>query len=155
MSCLLYCSIILGFLFAFWELIENPKKIQPLLLLMQFIEFSYAYTHPFTLNFVVFQLGTGGVGYIWATSEGGHEEEWRHSVAPIPADKLAEITQAVNDDQELVTQDGTVLTPAGEFVSDTNSNVSLDDDNEDSKDDSVYFEKEVNYRLNRMLIVDI
>ncbi|KAJ4715515.1 translation initiation factor eIF-2B subunit epsilon-like [Melia azedarach] len=89
------------------------------------------------------ELGTGGVGYIWATSEGGHEEEWRHSVAPIPADKLAEITQAVNDDQELVTQDGTVLTPAGEFVSDTNSNVSLDDDNEDSKDDSVYFEKEV------------
>ena len=36
------------------------------------------------------QLGTGGVGYIWSIFEGSHEEEWRHSIALIPADNLAE-----------------------------------------------------------------
>ncbi|KAJ0014642.1 hypothetical protein Pint_20621 [Pistacia integerrima] len=67
------------------------------------------------------------------------EEEWRHSVAPIPADKLAEITQAVDDDQELLTQDGTALSPSGELISDSNAS---GDDNEDIKDDSADFEKE-------------
>lgn len=85
------------------------------------------------------KLGTGGVGYIWSICEGGQEEEWRHSVAPIPEDKLAELSEAMDDDQELATQDSTAL--SGELISD--SNASEGDDNEDSKDDSVYFEKEV------------
>lgn len=87
------------------------------------------------------KLGTGGVGYIWSICEGGQEEEWRHSVAPIPEDKLAELSEAMDDDQELVTQDRTALSTSGELISD--SNASEGDDNEDSKDDSVYFEKEV------------
>ncbi|KAH9649152.1 eIF-2B GDP-GTP exchange factor subunit epsilon [Citrus sinensis] len=87
------------------------------------------------------KLGTGGVGYIWSICEGGQEEEWRHSVAPIPEDKLAELSEAMDDDQELVTQDCTALSTSGELISD--SNASEGDDNEDSKDDSVYFEKEV------------
>lgn len=87
------------------------------------------------------KLGTGGVGYIWSICEGGQEEEWRHSVAPIPEEKLTELTEAMDDDQELVTQDSTALSTAGELISD--SNASEGDDNEDSKDDSVYFEKEV------------
>ncbi|KAH9680325.1 eIF-2B GDP-GTP exchange factor subunit epsilon [Citrus sinensis] len=87
------------------------------------------------------KLGTGGVGYIWSICEGGQEEEWRHSVAPIPEDKLTELSEAMDDDQELVTQDRTALSTSGELISD--SNASEGDDNEDSKDDSVYFEKEV------------
>lgn len=96
------------------------------------------------LQIFVVQLGTGGVGYIY----GRHEEEWRHSVAPIPADRLAEITHAIDDDQEFVTQDGTALSASGELMSDTNTNASEGDIREDSKDDFLYFEKEVNYGFN-------
>ncbi|XP_050367025.1 uncharacterized protein LOC126785390 [Argentina anserina] len=60
------------------------------------------------------ELGTGGAGYVWSVCEGGHDEEWRHSVAPIPAEKLAEVMQAVDDS----------------------------DSDEESRDDS-YFENEV------------
>ncbi|KAJ9680368.1 hypothetical protein PVL29_019632 [Vitis rotundifolia] len=89
------------------------------------------------------EVGSGGVGYIWSICEGGHEEEWRHSVAPTSADKLTEVMQATDDDLELTTQGSNVLLPSGELVPDSNSNLSEDDDNEDSRDDSVYFEKEV------------
>lgn len=87
-----------------------------------------------------YQLGSGGVGHIWSFSEGGYDEELRHSVAPIPADKLAELIQAIDDDLEL-TQDGSILPPSGELKPD--SNYSEDDDNEDSRDESIFFEKEV------------
>ncbi|KAL0005735.1 hypothetical protein SO802_013296 [Lithocarpus litseifolius] len=86
-----------------------------------------------------YELGTGGVGYIWSICEGSHEEEWRHSIAPIPADKLAEAMQTTDDDLELLTQDGSVLPPSGELKPDSN----YSDDNEDPRDDSLYFEKEV------------
>ncbi|KAF3968848.1 hypothetical protein ACB098_03G050900 [Castanea mollissima] len=86
-----------------------------------------------------YELGPGGVGYIWSICEGSHEEEWRHSIAPIPADKLAEAMQNTDDDLELLTQDGSVLPPSGELKPDSN----YSDDNEDPRDDSIYFEKEV------------
>ncbi|XP_061348460.1 uncharacterized protein LOC133293858 [Gastrolobium bilobum] len=86
------------------------------------------------------ELGVGGVGYVWSKCEGGHEEEWRHSVAPIPADKILEAMKTMEDDLEL-THDGSILPPSGELK--PNSNNSDDDDNEDSRDDSYYFEKEV------------
>ncbi|GAV64214.1 LOW QUALITY PROTEIN: Hexapep domain-containing protein/NTP_transferase domain-containing protein/W2 domain-containing protein, partial [Cephalotus follicularis] len=89
------------------------------------------------------EVGTGGLGYIWSISEGGLEEEWRHSVAPIPTDKIAEVTQAIDDDLELSTQDCNGLSPSGDLKFDSNINDSEDDDNEDSRDDSIYFEKEV------------
>ncbi|XP_050225237.1 uncharacterized protein LOC126674774 [Mercurialis annua] len=85
------------------------------------------------------ELGRGGAGYIWSISEGGHEDDWRHSVAPIPADKLAEAMQAIEDDLELLNLDGSALSPSGELLPDSNSNDSEGDD--DSRDDS--FEKEV------------
>ncbi|KAA8536938.1 hypothetical protein F0562_029416 [Nyssa sinensis] len=87
------------------------------------------------------EVGTGGVGYIWSLIEGGHEEEWRHSVAPIPADKLAEVIQAMNDDLEI--SDASVLPPSGELKPDSVSNDTDNDDVEYIRDDSVYFEKEV------------
>ncbi|XP_021282066.1 translation initiation factor eIF-2B subunit epsilon isoform X3 [Herrania umbratica] len=89
------------------------------------------------------ELGTGGVGYIWSIFEGGHDEEWRHSVAPITTDKLAKIMLDKDEDEELLTQDGNVLSPSGELKSDSDGNDSEDDDNEGSRDDYVSFEKEV------------
>ncbi|KAB1212650.1 putative translation initiation factor eIF-2B subunit epsilon [Morella rubra] len=86
------------------------------------------------------ELGTGGVGYVWSICEGSHEEEWRHSIAPIPADKLAEAMESTEEDLDLITQNGSVLPPSGELKPDSNDS---DDDNEDSRDDSVDFEKEV------------
>ncbi|GMI88829.1 hypothetical protein like AT2G34970 [Hibiscus trionum] len=82
------------------------------------------------------ELGTGGVGYIWSIFEGGHDEEWRHSVAPIPTDKLAKIMLDKDEDEELLTQGGNALVE--ELKSD-----SEDDDNEGSRDDYASFEKEV------------
>ncbi|KAF4371921.1 hypothetical protein F8388_000088 [Cannabis sativa] len=86
------------------------------------------------------QLGAGGVGYIWSLSDGGHDEEWRHSVAPITAEKLAELTDAMDDDLELA-PDGSILPPSGDLKLDSND--SEDDDNNVFRDDSIDFEKEV------------
>jgi translation initiation factor eIF-2B subunit epsilon len=88
---------------------------------------------------IINQLGTGGVGYVWSVCEGSHEEEWRHSIAPIPADKLARAMQTTDDGLELLTHDGSVLPTAGELKPDYND--SDDDVNEDSRGDS--FETEV------------
>lgn len=89
------------------------------------------------------QLGPGGVGHVWSICEGGHEEEWRHSVAPIPADKLAEATQSLEDDLEFLNLDGNALSTSGELKPGRNGTDSEDDDAEDSRDDSIYYEKEV------------
>ncbi|XP_022965598.1 translation initiation factor eIF-2B subunit epsilon-like [Cucurbita maxima] len=87
------------------------------------------------------ELGNGGIiGYVWSICEGSVEEEWRHSVAPIPSNKLEKALQAADDELEL-TQDSNVLPTSGELKSD--SNFSDGDDNEDSRDDSIHFEKEV------------
>ena len=89
---------------------------------------------------IIDQLGAGGIGHIWSICEGGYDEEWRHSVAPIPADKLAEALHAIDDDLDFA-QDGSFLPPSGELKPD--SNYSEDDDIEDARDDAIYFEKEV------------
>lgn len=87
---------------------------------------------------VVDQLGPGGVGYIWLFSEGSHDEEWRHSVAPIPAEKLAEATEAMDDELELA-PNGSILPPSENLKLD----YSEEDDIEDFRDESIDFEKEV------------
>ncbi|CAI8593997.1 unnamed protein product [Vicia faba] len=83
------------------------------------------------------ELGFGGVGYVWPKCEGGLEEEWRHSVAPITEDKILEAVKAMENELELI-HDGNTLPPSGELI--PNSNDSDDDDNDDSRDD---FDKEV------------
>ena len=80
------------------------------------------------------------IDQLWSICEGGYDEEWRHSVAPIPADKLAEALHAIDDDLDFA-QDGSFLPPSGELKPD--SNYSEDDDIEDARDDAIYFEKEV------------
>lgn len=82
------------------------------------------------------EVGADGSGYIWSLCE-GREEEWRHSVAPISEDKLAEILQAADDD--LDRPHSGILPPSEELV--PPSNESEVPDNEENIDD--YFEKEV------------
>ncbi|XP_071692880.1 translation initiation factor eIF2B subunit epsilon-like [Rutidosis leptorrhynchoides] len=80
------------------------------------------------------KIGNGGRGFIWSNNEVDHEEEWRHSVAPIPALKLEELTKAAHDDLETALQDDSfhLRFDASESESD-----------DDIKDESQYFEKEV------------
>lgn len=93
---------------------------------------------------LIFQVGDGGVGFIWLVSEGGLEEEWRHSVAPIPVDKLVGIMQITNDEADISNEDGAFLPPSGELGPDSVTNDS-NEDGEDTRDDSVIFEREVGF----------
>ncbi|POO00550.1 hypothetical protein TorRG33x02_036240 [Trema orientale] len=55
-------------------------------------------------------------------SKGDHDEEWRHSVAPIPAEELTEATDDVDDEMEIALDNG-ILPPLGDL------NLVLEDDN--------------------------
>ncbi|KAF3576369.1 hypothetical protein DY000_02035281 [Brassica cretica] len=83
-------------------------------------------------------LGPDEAGYIWEVCEGDHDEEWKHSVAPIPKDKLDEITQAMDDDDDL--EDESVVPTSGELKSDADS---INTDVNDPGDEYGYFEREV------------
>lgn len=96
------------------------------------------------------EVGNGGVGFIWSVSEGSHEEEWRHSVAPIPAAKLLEIMHTSNDELEAAQLDGN-LPPSGELELDSVTANSNDDDNGYVKDDYEVFENEVEATFKRAL----
>ncbi|KAL6498835.1 hypothetical protein OROGR_028382 [Orobanche gracilis] len=83
------------------------------------------------------QVGQGGVGYIWLVCEGGYEE-WRHSVAPITSERLAEILRNTTDEVEISNEDNNILPPSGELEPD-----SVEDSDEDANDDFAHFEREV------------
>lgn len=100
------------------------------------------------------EVGTGGVGYMWSIDENSYDEEMLQSVAPIPAEKLAEIVQSTTDELE-ITQDGNLLPPSGELPLDSNSAASGDDDMDDIRDDYVYFEKEVEATFQRAVHEDV
>ncbi|XP_058206789.1 uncharacterized protein LOC131320191 [Rhododendron vialii] len=99
------------------------------------------------------EVGAGGVGYLWSVGEGDFEEELRHSVAPIPADKLAEIIEVANDEMEMSAQDGNTLPPSGELQPDSNSFNS--EDNIEDRDDYIFFEKEVEATFLRAVHEDV
>ena len=80
------------------------------------------------------ELGPDGAGYIWEICDSAHDEEWKHSVVPIPMDKLADITGAMDDDD---IEDDIVVPPSGELKSDT------DIINTDANDSYGDFEREV------------
>uniref|UniRef100_A0A7N0TQL7 Translation initiation factor eIF2B subunit epsilon n=1 Tax=Kalanchoe fedtschenkoi TaxID=63787 RepID=A0A7N0TQL7_KALFE len=86
-----------------------------------------------------YEVGESGAGYIWQVCDGVHEEDWRHSVAPIPDEKLIELMQKV----DLDTEDN--LPSSGELKPELNSNMSDDDDDdiEEVQDDTSLFQKEV------------
>lgn len=83
-----------------------------------------------------FQVGVSGVGYIWSVCEGGLEEEWRHSVAPIPANKLLEFRK---DPIEPDTPKPDTLPTSGTRPDEDTS----ESEDVDLKDDACDFEKEV------------
>ncbi|KAL7142068.1 hypothetical protein ABFS83_08G097800 [Erythranthe nasuta] len=86
----------------------------------------------------VSEVGNGGLGFIWSVSEGAHEDEWRHSVAPIPVDRLVEIIKKQAAELEISNDDGNILPPSGELEPN-----SMNDSDEDARDDDAHFEKEV------------
>ncbi|CAM8898425.1 unnamed protein product [Rhodiola kirilowii] len=88
-------------------------------------------------NWTAYEVGENGAGYIWHVCDGVLEEEWRHSVAPIPDEKLIELMQKV----DLDTEDN--MPSSGELKPDLNSNMSDDDDIEEVQDDYYLFQKEV------------
>ncbi|KAH7856246.1 hypothetical protein Vadar_034440 [Vaccinium darrowii] len=96
------------------------------------------------------EAGAGGVGYLWSVGEGDFEEELRHSVAPIPADKLTEVIQAANDEMEML--DVSPLPPSGELQPDSNS---IDSEDNFERDDYIYFEKEVEATFLRAVHEDV
>ncbi|ONK58270.1 uncharacterized protein A4U43_C09F10410 [Asparagus officinalis] len=76
--------------------------------------------------------------YIWSGGEPGLEDEWKHSIAPIPIEKLNEFFLDHSFDFDESNQDVVCLPPSGELQPDSGS-VGFDDDYRDSAD----FEKEV------------
>uniref|UniRef100_A0A166DRB5 Uncharacterized protein n=1 Tax=Daucus carota subsp. sativus TaxID=79200 RepID=A0A166DRB5_DAUCS len=97
------------------------------------------------------KVGTNGVGFIWSLNEAALEEEWRHSVAPIPADKLAAIMLAANGDPDLLTHDENILPPSGELEPESVTN----DSDTDVNDEATYFEKEVEATFLRAVEEDV
>ncbi|KAI3946571.1 hypothetical protein MKX01_014429 [Papaver californicum] len=82
------------------------------------------------------KVGVSGVGYIWSVCEGGHEEEWRHSVAPIPANKVAELRKAPIEPDTPKLE----MLPAARIRPDFETS---DSDNDPATDDQCDFDKEV------------
>ncbi|KAI0512302.1 hypothetical protein KFK09_012941 [Dendrobium nobile] len=88
-----------------------------------------------------------GAGYIWSSCEGGNEDEWRHSIAPIPADKLSESLLNAFADVDAPDQDTSCIPASGELLPDSASTVGDGEDYRDSAD----FEKEVEATFQRAL----
>ncbi|CAL9111047.1 unnamed protein product [Musa textilis] len=103
-----------------------------------------------TENSGLSEVGISGVGYIWCSYEGGNDEEWRHSVAPIPASKLAELSHDDYEDPDVSYQEVNSTPVSGEMRPD--SEITGDDD-ADGTDygDSADFDKEVEATFQRAL----
>ncbi|XP_047970402.1 translation initiation factor eIF-2B subunit epsilon isoform X1 [Salvia hispanica] len=79
----------------------------------------------------------GGAGFIWSVGEKGLEEEWRHSVAPISADRLLEIIKSATNELDTSNEESNILPPSGELGLDSGN------ESDDGRDDHAHFEKEV------------
>ncbi|CAN6451580.1 unnamed protein product [Victoria cruziana] len=99
------------------------------------------------------KVGVSGAGVLWSIGENLQEDEWKHSVAPIPAEKLGVIFSALADaegSQDLGTSQ------ASERVQ-TNLEISLDEDGNSCVDDdidlkTVQFDKEVEETFGRAVL---
>ncbi|MQL83954.1 hypothetical protein Taro_016460 [Colocasia esculenta] len=89
--------------------------------------------------------GASGHAFMWSASEGGNDEEWRHSVAPIPAEKLKESFLHVHADPYSSNQDAHIAPTSGELQPESESTGSSD--GEHHKD--VDFEGEVEATFRR------
>ncbi|KAK9066479.1 hypothetical protein SSX86_013801 [Deinandra increscens subsp. villosa] len=82
------------------------------------------------------EIGVGGRGFIWSISEVDQEEEWRHSVAPIPESKLIELAQMALENLEIGTEDNNVFATMDEQESGNESD-------DETRDEAQIFEKEI------------
>ncbi|XP_042441623.1 probable translation initiation factor eIF-2B subunit epsilon [Zingiber officinale] len=96
------------------------------------------------------EVGISGVGYIWSTNEGEHEEEWRHSIAPIPEAKLTELSHAYLEEPDVPYLDVNDFLVSGEMKPDSES-ISFDDGDGGDYGDSADFDKEVEATFHRAL----
>ncbi|XP_078152649.1 trimeric LpxA-like enzyme [Carex rostrata] len=95
--------------------------------------------------------GLSGVGYIWTSCETGNEEEWRYSVAPIPAEKLNEFyAKMLDEDETSSDEEQTGIANSGELFSETRS-TNFDDSDGEYKGDVAKFDKEVEETFERAL----
>lgn len=93
------------------------------------------------------QFFASGAGYIWSSCEGGNEDEWRHSISPIPVEKLLELLQNKIADYNAPEQDMGSIPAFGELLHDSESTFGDGDDYKESVD----FEKEVEATFQRAL----
>ncbi|XP_074589668.1 translation initiation factor eIF2B subunit epsilon-like [Curcuma longa] len=103
-----------------------------------------------TPNYSAHEVDISGVGYIWSTYEGEHEEEWRHSIAPIPEAKLAELSHAYHEEPDLPYLDMNDFLVSGELKPDSES-TGFDDGDGGEYGDSADFDKEVEATFHRAL----
>ncbi|KAG6472618.1 hypothetical protein ZIOFF_070092 [Zingiber officinale] len=96
------------------------------------------------------EVGISGVGYIWSTNEGEHEEEWRHSIAPIPEAKLIELSHAYLEEPDVAYLDVNDFLVSGEVKPDSES-IGFDDGDGGDYGDSADFDKEVEATFHRAL----
>ncbi|XP_042446250.1 translation initiation factor eIF-2B subunit epsilon-like [Zingiber officinale] len=96
------------------------------------------------------EVGIAGVGYIWSTYEGEHEEEWRHSIAPIPEAKLTELSHAYHEEPDVSYQFVSNTPVSGELQLDSES-TGFDDGDGGDYVDSTDFDKEVEATFHRAL----
>ncbi|KAG6468301.1 hypothetical protein ZIOFF_072927 [Zingiber officinale] len=96
------------------------------------------------------EVGIAGVGYIWSTYEGEHEEEWRHSIAPIPEAKLTELSHAYHEEPDVSYQFVNNTPVSGELQLDSES-TGFDDGDGGDYVDSTDFDKEVEATFHRAL----
>ncbi|KAG0601733.1 hypothetical protein M758_11G136100 [Ceratodon purpureus] len=84
------------------------------------------------------EVGETGAGYRWSIRDGTQEEDWRHSVAPIPAEKIRELV-AAEEEGETEEADNDI----GAAARDTPAGPGVEDEEELSGDEDDDFEKEV------------
>lgn len=96
------------------------------------------------------EVGISGVGYIWSGCDSGHEEEWRHSIAPILTEKLVELSFITHAVPIVSNHDTGSIPLSGELLPDSESTGFDDGDVEDYRD-SADFEKEVEATFQRAL----
>ncbi|CAA7391819.1 unnamed protein product [Spirodela intermedia] len=90
--------------------------------------------------------GISGLGFVWS-SEGGNEEEWRQSVAPIPAEKLMKFSVNAYNDLDSSYPDSGFTSAMRESQAESGNSDSNASDDEHHKD--VDFEGEVEATFRR------
>ncbi|KAH9309173.1 hypothetical protein KI387_037084, partial [Taxus chinensis] len=95
----------------------------------------------------VSEVGIAGAGYKWSVGEGKEEEEWRHSIAIIPSEKIQELV--LSDKIDYV--DTVLDVGAGQTPSKPDSE-SVDDDSEKPDKMADDFDKEVEATFRRIVL---